>query len=154
MKLKSSAIVGVGLVVSLLLLSLEAHAVWPSAGIRTMTGQMCHWGFKLDTQPIFCPFVSESDTWYAPQQGTTYVDYHVSSSLSGQATTASACRQSYTGTAYVCGTASQRSGTGNWDMFVYGFAFLSGTSTINDYYYVDVSSSETIDVVYGVGYGT
>jgi hypothetical protein len=130
----------------------NADAGWPSGGVRTLPGQMCVWGFKLDTQPIYCPYVSSSDSYYAGSNQYIYVDYDVSSSFSGASTSAEACHQSYTGSAYVCGQTSVASGTGHHDLGVLGFASLGGTWSIYDYFYVTIWTSETIDNVYGVGY--
>jgi hypothetical protein len=132
--------------------SRNADADWPTGGVRTLPGQTCVWGFKIDTQPIYCPFVSSSDSYYAGANGYLYVDYDVSSSVSGETTTAYACHQSYTGSAYVCGEENGASGTGHHDLGVLGFASLGGTWSIYDYFYVVISTTETIDNVYGVGY--
>ena len=152
MTTKTSTLFGTGLLFGVLLSALSAAATWPTGGVRTMPGQTCVYGIKVDTQPIWCPFISDSDTYYGGSNGTIYLDYHVSASGAGEVTYAAACRQSYTGSTLACGTASSTTGTGAHDLDVFGFDTISGTPTIYDYFYVSISTSETVDVVYGAGY--
>jgi hypothetical protein len=155
MNLKASLAAGCGLVLALTLGSGSAMALWPTGAVRTLPGNVCKWGFKIDphdAQLIFCPFISDSDAAYGGYNGTIYADYHVSSSGAGLSTSSYACRQSYTGSAVTCGASSTSTGTGSHDLDVLGFGDIGGTTTVYDYFYLTLSSTETIDSVYGAGY--
>ena len=155
MNLKASVVAGCGLLLALTLGSGRAMALWPTGAVRTLPGNVCKWGFKIDphdAQMIFCPFVSDSDADYGGYNGTIYVDYHVSSSGVNTSTLGYACRQSYTGSAVACGVSSTTIGTGAHDLDVLGFSYIGGSTTIYDYFYLTLSSTETIDSVYGAGY--
>ena len=149
---RSPVLIAIGMSLGMWLGAGKVGAAWPTGSIRTLPGQTCVWGFSLGAQPIFCPFVSSSDTYYAGNNSTIYVDYHVSASGTGKQTQAYACRQSYTGSAFACGSTSTAVGTGPHDLYVSGFANIGGTTTIYDYFYVTISTTETIDAVWGVGY--
>ena len=151
MRIRRSMPTALGLVAGIALGGAVADASWPAGSVRTIPGGTCAFGLRLDSLPISCPFISDSDTYGALSNTYIYADYHVASSNGGW-TTVEPCRQSYTGSAAVCGSGSSPvSGNGPHDIGLSGFSSLSG-NTIDDYYYTVITTTESIDVVYGIGY--
>ena len=138
-------------------LSEPAFAAWPSGSVRTTHGLACTpFVNAVDSFLSYCPFISDyisgSDSHYAPNNASTYVDYHVQSTSSGASTSWSSCRQRWTGASAYCGSTTSTSGTGYHDLGVYSFGTLGGTYDQYDYYYLSVSTTESVDVIYGVSY--
>ena len=134
-----------------------SFAAWPANGVRSIEGTACTpFVNAIDNFISYCPYISDfssdADAYYAHDNATTYIDYHVQSTASGDSTTVESCRQRWTGAAVVCGTPTFTSGTGYHDLGVYSFGTLGGESDQFDYYYLSVATTETVDVIYGVDY--
>ena len=152
MRTKTST--ALGLLAGIALGGAVAHAAWPVGSIRTIPGNTCVFTLRIDqndAQTITCPFINDSDTYAAILNETIWADYHVASS-NGGTTYVEPCRQSYTGGSAECTPGSSYvSGNGPHDVRSSGFADLDGDSKY-DYYYTNLITTESIDVVYGIGY--
>lgn len=148
-----------GVVIGFVSTALTARAGWPSGDPRTIPGVLCTpFTIPIDASASYCPFISDyvsaGDSFEGIYNGSAYADVHVSSTKGGGWTTMSVCRQPYTGAAAYCATAaSEQDGTtGVKHLWGPGFASLSGV-TAWDYFYVEITTTETVDQIYGVGYG-
>jgi hypothetical protein len=137
-----------GAVVGLLGLSgAQAQAAWPSGGLRVISGKDCtDWFNFIDDLRKYCPFVSDSDSYYGAENTGIYVDY------SGSGTASSACRQSWTGSAVACAADGWSSGTGNQDVFIEGYAYAAGTPSVYDSYYVEMQTFGSVDEIWGLSH--
>ncbi len=150
-----------GVVIGFVGTALTVRAAWPSGGNpRTISGTLCTPFFSvIDSYASDCPFISDyvsaGDSFDAIYNGGAYADIHVASTNGGGWTAMSICRQPYTGGAASCSTAaSEQDGTtGVEHLWGAGFATLSG-ATPWDYYYVEITTTEAVDQIYGVGYGS
>ena len=142
-------------------LRVPGRAGWPGGGNpRTIPGALCTpFSVPIDASISYCPFISDyvpgADSFEGIYNGNVYADLHVSSTNGGGWTAVSICRQPYTGGAAYCSTAaSEQDGTtGVEHLWGPGFATLYGV-TVWDYFYVEIDTTETVDQVYGVGYGS
>ena len=131
-----------------------AKATWLSGGFRTMHslnsfGISTKNGFscRKSNTYFYCPFVSDSTAFFGGDSVGAYVDYnqdHVDGYV-----TASACRQSFTGSAYVCAPGNSTYETGELDVAISGFA-NAGAASVFDYFFVVVTRSGANETLYNV----
>jgi hypothetical protein len=131
-------------------------AGWPSGGIRTVSGKACTpFRSAVDSYVSDCPyvsdFVSSGDSYFANNVGGIYADLDVASS--GGSTGLSACRQRWTGAAVACTSPAFTSGTGYQHVYVNPFSSIGGATDQYDYYYISISTTQTVDAIYGVMFG-
>jgi hypothetical protein len=126
-----------------------ANAAWPSGGSRTLPGAAC----SGTSSTRYCAYVSDYGTFWGPDNGDTYVDYH-ETHASGGVVAASSCWQSYTGTSASCYTPQTTATSGAQDLYIPGFYYVSASADPTDYFYVELvaGGGDTIDSIYGVAY--
>lgn len=131
----------------------QAEAAWPSGGLRVIGGKDCtQWFNFIDDWRAYCPFVSDSDSYYGADNSSIYVDYQVSGHSSGDDTSLSACRQSWTGSAVGCGTPGGSNSNGNQDVLIDGYGTVAGSPDVYDSFHVQVITTETVDNIWGLSH--
>jgi hypothetical protein len=149
--------------------SVDGFAAWPSGSARTLPGEIgfgsntmitcTPFSIFVDSSTSDCAFVSDwnpdADSMWGGVDAYAYVDFHVSASGSGKWTSISACRQSWSGGAFACGGGAMESdGTpGIKNLGGFGFSSIPGTANENDYFFMEITTTETIDQIYGTAYG-
>jgi hypothetical protein len=150
-----------GLGATLVLGASAAQATWPAGAWRTIPGQTCAAPVPVagGMTRVNCPYVSDTAHAAAEVVGY-YIDYNIHNSGSNKCALTAACRQSWTGAAFVCGTASSQANEGNNDLWGHGFSTIapgSGFAAASpwDYFFVELQlcSQTTLYDVWGVGYG-
>ncbi len=141
-----------GLTIAMMWRAPAAEADWPSGGARVIPVSACStWGYAGDRlKYVSCPFLSDSISYWGGANSSIYVDFN--QVHTNQAVNITSCWTSSTGTATYCLNATQNQASGNFDLYVPGFANTTAmTQEPTDYYSVVIYGRDAY-TVYGITY--